>query len=75
MVFSAIRKKIAAGVGFGSGDIGGFFRDAKTLRDENGSLFDENNKLKKEIFELKEIRRENDLLRSFLDLLAKKKAE
>lgn len=73
--FFSYPQKIAAGAGLGFGNIGDFFQDTKDLREENRVLLEENNKIKKEIFELKEIRRENDMLRSFLDLPQKEGSE
>lgn len=57
-----------AGISFGANGVFKFFWEIKNLEKDKNYLTEENNSLKKEIFELKEARHENDLLRSFLNI-------
>ncbi len=58
----------AARAAFFLNNASGYFREVKNLSRENSRLQKENNDLKVEISEFKETKRENDLLRSVLNL-------
>jgi rod shape-determining protein MreC len=62
-----------AGISFGANGVLKFLLEIKNLEKDKIALTEENNSLKKEIFELKEARRENELLRSFLNTPSVKK--
>ena len=54
--------------GFGSNGVFDFVFNARGLEKKNSELVDENNRLKKEITDLNELRYENNQLRTILDL-------
>lgn len=60
-------------IGFGTNNVFKFLFEIKDLHNDKDALVEENNQLKKEVFELKEVKYENDLLRSALNLPAAKK--
>lgn len=57
-----------AGISFGANGAFKFLSEIKNLEKDKTALINENNSLKKENFELKEARHENELLRSLLSL-------
>jgi len=57
-----------AKLAFGANGIFGFYKDFRNVRSERDALFEENNRLKKEIADLKEVQYENNLLKTTLGL-------
>lgn len=55
-------------IGFGANGVLGFISEIKNLRQERNFLFEENNLLRKEVADLKELKYENELLRTTLGL-------